>query len=263
MLTSTRNRKLDSSTLAKLLASAALIVIGGVLTAYVINFHAANISSDPAHWGVLGDYFGGLLGPTLNFVVLLVVLRTMSIEKEQKAEATFFLLLDLHLKIVSEMEFIKPVYGPSGESKDEKRRVGKRALQSLYYNFSDKFSEKFGTRTNRKTAYDSASPINEYETWYLDYQHKLGHYFRNFYQILKFLDTSGMSHAKQKFCADVLRAQLSTYEQTLLAYNGLSRFGTKAKHLIETFGMLEHGDEELFVDGGDKTRYRDEAFLMK
>ena len=58
-------------------ALAIISIIAGVLSlaaivAYVANFSGAEISRDPAHWGVFGDYLGGVLNPLLALITLLV-----------------------------------------------------------------------------------------------------------------------------------------------------------------------------------------------
>lgn len=48
---------------------------------YVWNFHDTSISKDPAQWGVLGDYFGGVLNPLISIVTLYFLVRNYLIQR--------------------------------------------------------------------------------------------------------------------------------------------------------------------------------------
>ncbi len=64
------------------------------------------------------------------------------------------------------------------------------------------------------------------------HQQRLGHYFRQMWQIIKFIDNCDCftynSDEKKYEYSKMLRAQLSNHEQALLAINALSPFGRKA-----------------------------------
>lgn len=76
------------------------------------------------------------------------------------------------------------------------------------------------------------------------------HYFRTLYRILLFIKESDLSGVKAKkcsdireHCADMLRAQLSTYEMALLYYNGLyPDFRNTSKALFEEFCLFDNLD---------------------
>lgn len=73
------------------------------------------------------------------------------------------------------------------------------------------------------------SVINEYPNFPKSGRHSLlGHYFRNLYQIVTYVDRSdlleGKNDEKYKF-VKMLRTQMSDYEQILLYYNSLSPMG--------------------------------------
>lgn len=76
------------------------------------------------------------------------------------------------------------------------------------------------------------------------------HYFRTLYRILLFIKESDMAGVDKKkssdireHCADMLRAQLSTYEMALLYYNGLyPDFRNTSKALFEEFCIFDNLD---------------------
>jgi uncharacterized membrane protein len=56
-----------------------LVVIGS----YAANFRNFPISNNPADWGVLGDYFGGVLNPLISFVTLFFLIKTYLSQKKE------------------------------------------------------------------------------------------------------------------------------------------------------------------------------------
>lgn len=74
----------------------------------------------------------------------------------------------------------------------------------------------------------------------------MGHYFRNLYHIVKFVDKANISNKREY--TNILRAQLSTGELLLLYFNCLSRYGNeKFKPLVEKYSLLKTiaDDDEL------------------
>lgn len=54
-----------------------------VLGFYVFNFYGGKLSSSSEQWGQLGDYFGGILNPIFGFVTVLILIATITIQREQ------------------------------------------------------------------------------------------------------------------------------------------------------------------------------------
>ena len=60
-----------------------------VCAAYIIRFVGGNgihWSSEPSHWGVFGDYVGGLLNPTLAYLAFYWLTQSILLQKEELAE---------------------------------------------------------------------------------------------------------------------------------------------------------------------------------
>lgn len=55
----------------------------GVLVAYILQFGSGGVSGDPRHWGMFGDYLGGVLGGALAFLSLLALLFTIYIQSAE------------------------------------------------------------------------------------------------------------------------------------------------------------------------------------
>jgi S-adenosylmethionine hydrolase len=87
----------------------------------------------------------------------------------------------------------------------------------------------------------------------------VGHYFRTFYNIVKFIDKSSIEDTQTYI--NILRAQLSSSELNLLFYNCLSDYGShKFKPYIEQFGLLENMMLSNLIRQDHKGLYKESAF---
>lgn len=59
------------------------ISIAIAISIYIIKFHDYSLSDDPAKWGVLGDYFGGVINPILSLATLIFVAKTYITQKAE------------------------------------------------------------------------------------------------------------------------------------------------------------------------------------
>ena len=82
---------------------------------------------------------------------------------------------------------------------------------------------------------------------YSQYDSNFGHYFRNLYRIIKFIDEYDFKfkdavedyNFKYKYTS-IVRSQLSDYELYWIFYNGLCEYGSdKFKPLIEKYTILK------------------------
>lgn len=67
----------------------AFLVIFLVFILYVINFYLIlgyTVSNDTAVWGQLGDYIGGLLNPTLSFISLVLLIKSLTLQNEANSD---------------------------------------------------------------------------------------------------------------------------------------------------------------------------------
>lgn len=63
-----------------------VLVMLSTILIYLWKFHNAPISDQPADWGVLGDYFGGILNPIISFTALIYLIKAYSSQKQELAE---------------------------------------------------------------------------------------------------------------------------------------------------------------------------------
>src|SRR5208283_189972 len=98
--------------------------------------------------------------------------------KLQNFENAFFQLLSQHRQILTEMRH-KQAF-----SKDEE---GTECFR-LWYEHLKRHYE--GQKNRKETTDEKQITIRAYDTFYQGRQHELGHYFRNLYHIIKFVNQS-------------------------------------------------------------------------
>lgn len=89
------------------------------------------------------------------------------------------------------------------------------------------------------------------------------HYFRTIYRILKFIDDFDLENCNNKkmeevkdLCADLLRAQLSTFELALIYYNGLyPTFRNTSKRLYEKYCIFDNLDPQTLILRSERDYY--------
>ena len=109
-----------------------------------------------------------------------------------------------------------------------------------------------------KEPYDVAILHQTYKGFYEEYQHLLGHYFRNLYTIIKMVDQSSIE--RKRDYTNIIRAQLSSSELVLLCYNCISPWGEKFKPLVEKYSLLKTLPEGSLADERDRLLYLSSAF---
>ena len=222
------------------------------------------ISSEPQRWAAFGDFLGGTLGALFGLLGLLALLVTIVLQshelrnstrelansvraleeqgaavKLQNFERTFFEMVRLHNDIVRTIERREPGRPPL--------TVGRDCFRALY----DEFKGIHGTSNAKLTGQGQARIIiDAYDTFHSRYQHEVGHYFRNLYRTLKLVDESHVNNKNDY--TGILRAQLSSFELTLLFYNALHPVGQKMKSLVERYKMLENLNVGLLCNPPDE-----------
>jgi hypothetical protein len=165
--------------------------------------------------------------------------------KLQNFESSFFQLLNQQNQIVTSMR-------TSAGEIQARSCFGIWYQQKLLYTFQNEWRKSpktsLGISMQRSVSDEKQYAIKSYDLFYKDYQHELGHYFRNLYHIFKFVNESDplksddveIDYRNRRRYTSLARAQLSVYELCILFYNGLCSEGEKFKPLIEKYGLLEN-----------------------
>ncbi len=176
--------------------------------------------------------------------------------KQQNFENTFFNMINLHNEIIKSLKIEKDLYIMIDDKIDEKiikygaefknERNSKEALVTIgetlwKYLMEYNTKEKYQIDPNGvdKDDRNQANSTNElYLLFHYEFQQHYAHYFRNIYQILKFISQSEI--ANKKFYSNILRAQLSRLELEFLFYHCNSDIGNqKFLPLLIEFEFME------------------------
>ena len=144
---------------------------------------------------------------------------------KQNFENTFFELLKIQNDITNGIDLI-----------DGNRTTQGRDCFKVFYG---RFKTLWGRNLNNLKGESELDRINKtYLSFYEGHQSEFGHYFRSLYNIVKLVDSSNMED--KRLYTNLIRAQLSSFELTLLFYNSLSDMGAeKFKPLIEDYSLLK------------------------
>lgn len=251
------------------------------------------------YWGQIGDFIGGLLNPLLSFVALLAVLANLvlqrkelalarvdaeearNIQKEQSQifekqnfESVFFQLLDTHSRLSSSVRLKYKV------GDEEVSYQGAEAFDALVKRYVP--THKISRGVFRGSDDELKQEIVACAAIFMEDQGEVnGHYFRNIYQILKYIDSYGQdsatllrsggpgikvlramrSYHQQRTYANMLRAQLSSNEVAVLFLNCLYPSGEGLKFYVEKFSMLKTLPFYLFGGRAVKSLYSEVAFM--
>jgi uncharacterized membrane protein len=212
--------------------------------------------------GTYGDFFGGIVNPFLACASLIALAMTIFMQglqlkdaraesnrnalalRKQAFETSFFNMLDLHNRIVQDLkfdisqlaktwDFAKGRTFGAKQSLSGRPAVGGRHVFDEVLYFLDEVADA------------SNESVRAYELLQKRHNDVLGHYFRNLYQILKFIDRTARDLGKElepEFYSNILRAQLSANELRVLLYNcsGNMVDSGKFRELVTDYHILEH-----------------------
>ncbi|TKF71520.1 hypothetical protein FCV59_16905 [Vibrio sp. F13] len=159
----------------------------------------------------------------------------------QRFENTFFNMLTLQNEILNTVVFnstsISPLKNPKNESS-----ISRSAFSSIlgWIDGEDESEE------------EQFATLRNYDLFQVKANQVVGHYYRNLYQIIKFIDDSGLCDDDKEKYARILRAQLSSDEIAVLFFNCLSPKvdSGQFKSFVITYKMLEHLTVEPFFHVG-------------
>lgn len=167
--------------------------------------------------------------------------------QKQNFENTFFELLRLHNELVRSIELPSKSHGEIIFTK------GRNCFKYFY----KRFRSHFTVFSDTSDKLDQISRTND--KLFEEHQADLGHYFRNLYNIIKFVKNSSVED--KRLYTNLIRAQLSSFELALLFYNCLGDIGReKFKPLVEEFALLKNMPDGILIDSSHKEFYDERAF---
>ncbi|WP_339412271.1 putative phage abortive infection protein [Pseudomonas sp. EA_35y_Pfl2_R5] len=162
----------------------------------------------------------------------------------QSFEGTFFQMLKLHNELLNSIDI---TLGTNLYEGRDSFAGSWRRFRSKYAPTPEQLNE------DRLTVIQAA-----YDEFWNIYSGEFGHYFRSLYNILKYIDKT--QNIDQQFYANIVRAQISTKELTVIFYNCICKEGEKFKPLIEKYALLKHLNIEDIGTASDTSHYDRMAF---
>jgi hypothetical protein len=245
---------------------------------YIKKYGSMKISDDESllsfiqGLGPIGDFFAGSTVPLLTFAGFFLLVITTLMQKQElnltrkefresqkiineqsktmkleRFENTFFQWMSLHNEIVKGLTLKNPeIPATWGVEYKSGNFIGREALP-LYKEvlFSSLIHHNaYGQFRNDISGLHQLLLYirNEYSSFFNNHRQELGHYFRNLFRFIKFIEEYNdevISTKEKGDYVDILRAQLSQDEQFLLLYNCLSQFGEPFYKYIKKYDLLD------------------------
>lgn len=245
----------------------ALLVGGGgwllLVGLYFYRF-PGGLSERPADWAVFGNYLGGVLSPILAFASFIVVLVSLYESRIQAAEerrargietlmTAFTRLIERVAETVHDLRYERTRVTPVGlavasASVDEVR--GREAFRAIFQH-ALKAPYLHEAATHAPSVERYAALMKKLDA---DWGYELGVYFRLLNHLFTFIDLADLPLEERTRLANFARAQLSSYELSMLFYNGLWGEGRATfKPLAEKYGLFKHLQPEHVLDARDLT----------
>lgn len=211
--------------------------------------------------GTYGDFIGGVLNPLLTCFSLIALSFTVAMQmtqiresrrdtqnnadamRVQSFETTFFNLLDFHNRNVNDLrlnvrEIAVHWTNKLGNPPSQPLLILQRHPPAAAKQVFDEVLH-FIDAANRR------EPLKPYRFLQEKHNDVLGHYFRNLYQILKFIDKNAAEMPAgfdPHFYSSLLRAQLNADELRLLLYNCSGKMVDNGafRKLVIRYRLLEH-----------------------
>ena len=242
----------------------AILVVAGLFVAFGFVIPAA-LESSLTDRGLLGDSFGvvNALFSGLAFAGLILAIWLQSIElrlqreelkltrdelkrhgdaltaqvnaaANQRFDSTFFQMVSLHHQIVNALTL--------NQESNHPPLVGREVLTTLNQRIRsevDDVAKDLAVGTTPDELRQQMGQIAAaYQLGYEQFEHLLGHYFRNLYRIVKFVDSADIENPSTYI--GLIRAQLSSAELQLIFYNLFGPGRTKFLPLAEKHDLLDN-----------------------
>lgn len=215
-----------------------------------INFFARY--GDTVH-GQIGDFWGGIFGAYFGFASFIGILYTIKFQAEtSKSAADENTLLHLMNALNENLKTLTIAKEPGNGGREFFKILFERKLKAA-----------FNSKVKEQPSEDHLNIIEQvWQAIYDQYGMGLGLYFRQLYNIVKFIDESSLKE-KQRYTR-LVRSQLSKGEISMLCYNCITKYGNaKFKALVEKYGLLKDMTDDMFLNNGHKDHYQPSAFGAK
>lgn len=257
--------KIDNAVAGLIIVGVAVTILFTVLFMCYVKHPAFSTSTiDPAIFGQYGDVLGGVVGTLLGFLTVYLLYLTYTSQKTelaetrvalkaQKMDSAFFNLLNMLDNIRSKHDYSK-MHAKLMESLQELDGIHfmNLSIDSTTGKFISAIEREYAAKYTNPTRYeveDLRQQIsNKHLQFYRNYPERLGHYFRNIYNIMKYIKENDLAEVEERRYINLLKAQLSSDELGLIFYNALSDVSKNGKgefrfkQWLDEYGFLENID---------------------
>jgi hypothetical protein len=242
-----------------LLGAGGWALLAGV---YVYRFRGG-LSARPEDWALFGDYLGGVLTPILAFASFVVVLVSLYENRIQAADerrargvetvlGVFTGVLDRITEVVRDLRYEGTRVTPLGLAAAAGSVDEVRGREAFRYVFHDALKARYAHERGSRNGSNRERYVELMKELDAEWGYELGVYFRLIEHLFTFVDTADLSLEERTRLASFARAQLSSYELSLLFYNGLWGEGRAAfKPLAEKYSLFKHLHAEHVLDSRD------------
>lgn len=226
-----------------------VFLVWGAVVFYRINFNG-DLSSSSEEWAHFGDFYGGLLGPLLSFLSILILLWTLKNQendlKVKQDEGTFFKMLDFLNRTIDNVE----IRFRSGSLKSEARN-GNSAINFIVRNLVDELDDLL---EHDKLNKNELTKI--FQEICKQYRSSLGSFFRLTENILIFIDQSSFDFKVKLQYVSILKSMLPQSHKLLIFYDGVvGKDKDHLKELLEKYEFFEFLESD---DNGASQYFRSE-----
>lgn len=179
--------------------------------------------------------------------------------QKQKQEETFFHLLRFHIDLIETLTFeTNDINTQTGTILKQQIR-GRNTFGEFYNVFKRFYSKYLEHLSDAGVDEDNLKGVIEtsYTGFFSEYRYELGHYFRNIFNLLLFIDRT--EDKDKHFFLSIFFSQISVYEMSLIFFHGLTSENKDLKIFIEKYALLQ----DLFQDDLIKLNinlYNDSAY---
>ena len=241
------------------LGAGAWLVLSGL---YIYKVHGG-LSARPEDWDLFGAYVSGVLSPILSFASFIVVLTFVYEKRLQSAEerrarvaeavrASLTARLGRLSEVVRDLRFERTLVTPLGLAAASASLDEVRGREVFRYMFQNPIKARYARERGSRNAPDLERYVELMKGLDADWGYELGVYFRLINHLFTFLDTANLSFEERTRLANFARAQISSYELSLLFYNALWGQGRATfKPLAEKYGLFKDLHAEHVLDPRD------------
>lgn len=228
-------------------------LFGIILFPYVIIFRFG-ISHDNGDWGTFGDYFGGVLNPTLGFMSFIALLYTINLQNKQLKKTDEQLeqnriALDQNAEALKlnnqELQNSNEQLSLSAKAQTEMEKTQRlqqfEGLFTYMANEISKIYENIRKDTSISQLYHEILLSNwdkEKIIEQIRQNYNLTRFFIFLYQILRYISESNLKEEEQKKYSNLIRSSIETPILQLLLINSIEY--SQYRILLNKFSFFEH-----------------------